>query len=237
MIKFFRHIRQRLLSENKFSKYLIYATGEIILVVIGILLALQINNWNQDRKDRTSERKLLDNIHRDFVLNKIKFDSIKAINYRNLANLDSIVAILPMDSTTWWQKSRKYRKHLKTETYNPYSSTVDALINSNSLELIQDEELQRYLVSWKDVLLDYLEEEAGYMKMMKEEFLSFQLANYDWKFGENNKLPNREEVRIIMRNHWINRRNHMWGIIRAIEEEPIENHINEIIRLTQPVEK
>ena len=50
MIKFFRKIRQKLLSENKFSKYLIYAIGEIILVVIGILIALQINNWNESRK-------------------------------------------------------------------------------------------------------------------------------------------------------------------------------------------
>jgi hypothetical protein len=204
--------------------------------MIGILLALQVSNWNQDRKDRISERKLLDNIHRDFIQNKIKFDTIKAINYRNLANLDSIVALLPMemDSTTWWQKSGTYRRLLKTETYNPYSSTVDAVINSNSLELIQDEELQRYLVSWKDVLLDYLEEESGYMKMMKEEFLSFQLENFDWRFGESNKLPNRETTRIIMQNHWINRRNHMRGIIKAIEEEPIEHHINEIIRLTKP---
>lgn len=50
MIKFFRHIRQPLLSENKFSKYLLYAIGEIVLVVIGIPIALQINNWNEQRK-------------------------------------------------------------------------------------------------------------------------------------------------------------------------------------------
>ena len=50
MIKFFRKIRQNLLSENKFSKYLIYAIGEIILVVVGILIALSINNWNESKK-------------------------------------------------------------------------------------------------------------------------------------------------------------------------------------------
>ena len=49
MIKFFRRIRQQLLSENKFSKYLLYAIGEVVLVVIGILIALQINNWNEER--------------------------------------------------------------------------------------------------------------------------------------------------------------------------------------------
>ena len=50
MIKFFRKIRQKLLSENKFGKYLIYALGEIILVVIGILIPLQINDWNAQNK-------------------------------------------------------------------------------------------------------------------------------------------------------------------------------------------
>ena len=51
MIKFFRKIRHRLLTENKISKYLLYAIGEIVLVMIGILLALSINNWNQTRQD------------------------------------------------------------------------------------------------------------------------------------------------------------------------------------------
>ena len=49
MIKFFRRIRQQLLTENKLAKYLLYAIGEIILVVIGILIALQINNWNTSK--------------------------------------------------------------------------------------------------------------------------------------------------------------------------------------------
>ncbi len=52
MLKFFRKIRQRLLSESKFSKYLLYAVGEIVLVVIGILIALQINNWNEAKKEQ-----------------------------------------------------------------------------------------------------------------------------------------------------------------------------------------
>lgn len=59
MIKFFRKIRQRLLSENKFSKYLIYAIGEIFLVMIGILLALQVNNWNENRLNKNTEKNYL----------------------------------------------------------------------------------------------------------------------------------------------------------------------------------
>ena len=59
MIHLFRIMRQRLLSENKFSKYLMYAIGEIVLVVIGILIALQINNANELRKERIAEIKML----------------------------------------------------------------------------------------------------------------------------------------------------------------------------------
>jgi len=55
MIKFFRHIRQNLIMENKTSNYLKYAIGEIVLVVFGILIALQINNWNENRRNRQKE--------------------------------------------------------------------------------------------------------------------------------------------------------------------------------------
>ncbi|MBD0778937.1 hypothetical protein HPE56_14145 [Maribacter sp. ANRC-HE7] len=63
MIKFFRKIRQQLLIENKFGKYLTYAIGEIVLVIIGILMALQINNWNSDRIDRATVANYYKRIH------------------------------------------------------------------------------------------------------------------------------------------------------------------------------
>jgi hypothetical protein len=59
MVKFFRKIRQQLLSENKFTKYLMYAVGEIVLVVIGILIALSINHWNDQRKNSAFEQDIL----------------------------------------------------------------------------------------------------------------------------------------------------------------------------------
>ena len=77
MIKFFRKIRQKLLTENKFSKYLIYAIGEIILVVIGILIALSINNWNQEQQ----QKKILNNI----------YTTIKVDLQQDIKNIDKIV--------------------------------------------------------------------------------------------------------------------------------------------------
>src|SRR6056300_1110140 len=59
MIKFFRRIRFDLMNNNKTGKYFKYAIGEILLVVIGILIALQINNWNENQKDRIIEKEML----------------------------------------------------------------------------------------------------------------------------------------------------------------------------------
>jgi len=69
MIPFFRRIRKQLANDNKPLKYLRYAIGEIVLVVIGILIALQINNWNQERQQRQKEKKILMELKRDLVSN------------------------------------------------------------------------------------------------------------------------------------------------------------------------
>ena len=70
MIKFFRKIRQKLLTENRFSKYLIYAVGEIVLVVIGILIALQINTWNQERINAKEEQRIFQDLVEELEYNK-----------------------------------------------------------------------------------------------------------------------------------------------------------------------
>ena len=74
MIKFFRKIRQNLLLEGKTGKYLKYAIGEIILVVIGILIALQINNWNELNKQRAKELQFLSNLKSDLIFEESELD-------------------------------------------------------------------------------------------------------------------------------------------------------------------
>ena len=104
MLRFFRQIRQRLLTDNKFSKYLLYAIGEILLVVIGILIALQVDNWNQDRLERQEEFKYLERIRVDLVQDTLYYNkriqdaksgierNIKAIRlaHKKQENLDDV---------------------------------------------------------------------------------------------------------------------------------------------------
>ena len=234
MIKFFRKIRQNLLSEGKTGKYLKYAIGEIVLVMIGILLALQVSNWNQERKDRISERKLLDNIHRDFIQNKVSFDSIKTINYIGLNALEKMIELFPLKRDTLKHATfMKFNAQIQGITYNPYSSSVESAVNSNSLQLIQDEDLQKYLVSWKDVLMDYQEDENAYFQYLNNFVWPYYRQIYDYT-GKDQEKNLTARTTITFQNIIIGRRNHLRNVIDAIENEPIENHINEIIRLTQP---
>ena len=104
MIKFFRKIRQNLLSEGKTGKYLKYAVGEIVLVVIGILIALSINNWNENRKTKIAEFELYKAMLKDIELNNEKvqdeikyFNEVQSMQYhvyqetKGLATYDSTV--------------------------------------------------------------------------------------------------------------------------------------------------
>jgi hypothetical protein len=82
MIKFFRNIRHKLLNEGKTTSYLKYAIGEIVLVVIGILIALQINNWNENRKQHLTEKILLTSLKEDLSRNKEIIESnISGLNF------------------------------------------------------------------------------------------------------------------------------------------------------------
>ena len=74
MIKFFRKIRLQLLTEKKISRYFLYAIGEIILVVLGILIALSVNNWNEERKTEKLEINMLDQVKKGLIfdLNQVE---------------------------------------------------------------------------------------------------------------------------------------------------------------------
>ena len=70
MLRFFRHIRKGLIDSSSTRKYILYAVGEILLVMIGILLALQVNNWNEWRKDRVKETEVLNDLLKNLELNR-----------------------------------------------------------------------------------------------------------------------------------------------------------------------
>ncbi|WP_445386463.1 DUF6090 family protein [Robiginitalea sp. IMCC44478] len=91
MLRFFRQIRQRLLTDNKFSKYLLYAIGEILLVVIGILIALQVNNWNEDRIEIEKSHRILREIRENIEYNSDRFKEEIEEEYAVINSIDIVL--------------------------------------------------------------------------------------------------------------------------------------------------
>jgi Family of unknown function (DUF6090) len=110
MLKFFRKIRFNLMDTGKTSKYLKYAIGEIILVVIGILIALQINNWNEHKKERNLEVKILGeiqaNLKRDHANLIMKINETEGFKLANHKVLDHLQQRTPLNDSLKFYYSR-----------------------------------------------------------------------------------------------------------------------------------
>ena len=139
MIKFFRKIRQRLLTENKFSKYFLYAIGEIFLVVIGILIALQINNWNQNLKELKKENELLISLQQEISANIKLLELLRINNDMYAADGSEIIQTLvhSIDSLSNSDVTRAFN-FVKSSFKYP---VLNGIVASNSDALHKNKEL------------------------------------------------------------------------------------------------
>lgn len=160
MLPFFRQIRQRLLTEYRFSKYLLYAIGEILLVVIGILLALQVNNWNENRRTRNAEHELLLNLKEELITNQALL--VEAISYssKSMSGARRVVEIY----------QNGYKDHGSSEldsllgvcqwawTYDAVMGVPISIRTSGQINTIQNSELRLFVASFEEVVRDVQEE-------------------------------------------------------------------------------
>ncbi|MBK8448512.1 MAG: hypothetical protein IPO78_13735 [Saprospiraceae bacterium] len=155
MIKFFRTLRQQLLSDNKFNKYLVYAIGEIILVVIGILIALQINNWNESEKSKHQEQIILKNILKDLESDKIGLNKI--IEART-STANSAKTMVSYYEGVKIEKLSDYYFHFVNVMYwqfhHPRNTTFEELVNSGNMSIIRNPKIKELLL---DVNASYQE--------------------------------------------------------------------------------
>lgn len=155
MIKFFRKIRQKLLQENRFSKYLLYAVGEIVLVVIGILIALQIDNWNETQKSKGLEQQLLKALLTEFESNLQLLDEVIAMNDLNIENSIRLGEFTgPSLSNINEKELSQYMVGIfKIEPrYTPNQGAVQEIINSGRLSVLSDDQLRKAISSWQSSL-------------------------------------------------------------------------------------
>ena len=137
MIKFFRKIRQNLLSEGKTGKYFKYAIGEIILVVIGILIALQINNWNETKKLEELKHVYYQQLLKD--LNKDKEYITEKINLYNSRIIDYEIYVEGYKKPNLLVKEvlqTQNKLNFATDNIIFQNSTIETLENTGNIKLI-----------------------------------------------------------------------------------------------------
>lgn len=167
MIKFFRKIRQKLVTENKFSKYLLYAIGEIVLVVIGILIALQLNNLNEIDKVKDTEILYLNALHDEFSNNLIEVERVIKLNAKGLAYANALLDKMGTSDLDFTEKvfdSLMYRTIVSEIQYRPSPGTLIELVNSGKLSIISNRELRLKLASWDGILTSVLFQEEEHSK-------------------------------------------------------------------------
>jgi len=150
MIKFFRKIRQNLLSEGKTGKYFKYAIGEIILVVIGILIALQINNWNQNRINTDKQQDYLIGLKNDLEKQILSFntsdqfyDLIICKGESILVDFSSIGKLTKIDSI-----NKKLSFLMYSGGYPEITTTFNELNSTGQLNLIRKKSLRSQIIKY-----------------------------------------------------------------------------------------
>ena len=155
MLRFLRIIRKTLIESNQLKKYVLYTVGEILLVVIGILIALQINNKNEFRKERIEEKNFLQSLSQDLKASEAHFTQVNSevLNQQSVINafIDGLHTSVSMDSLEqlalvfceegWW-------------TYNiqPITSTYREMESSGKLSILSNEDLKKQIINYYNSL-------------------------------------------------------------------------------------
>ena len=218
MLKFFRRIRRKLADDNKPIKYFRYAIGEIVLVVFGILIALQVNTCNQNRLDSDEEKQLLSAIKIKMEYNRFQYET--GYNRYN-AVLNASTQLLKISTnqlTSINQEEVDYYFHLLSKRFlvgnSNKTSIYDEMIGSGQLNLLKSKKLRSELTSLKanlELLASYEDLQTSFVDNHLNPFLNERIdrlsitvkgfkkdtAVYDENFAESYsdiQIPNRKTI-------------------------------------------
>ena len=183
MIKFFRHIRKSLLMENKTGKYFKYAIGEIILVVIGILIALSINNWNETKKQDKQIIKGLSEVRDNLIGDSLAISNTLKLKLEDIEIQNRVIRLLnndkPLDSTINEDLGRVIIARKIKLIPNGYS-----LLKNLGLERIEDLNMRNKLIEYYEISINLIESDTNDdLSEFENIFLPYVRSHFsDWQY-------------------------------------------------------
>ena len=156
MITLFRRIREKLIASGSITKYLLYAIGEILLVVIGILIALQVNNWNEERKEREREKAYLEAIREDMIANIEEIEEDIADNENVISKSEELIRLSVSGNYAAMEQDSLLAVIYTLGNYSLIQleeGTIEEIMSSGSLQVFENEELRSIIADWERNLI------------------------------------------------------------------------------------
>ena len=176
---------------------MLYAIGEIALVMIGILLALQVNTWNNNRELKKEEFKVLKSLHQEFNENLIKFDSSYSFHLRRKKSIETVMSI-NLESLSTDSLLLLNDRVNGNYTFDPFQGIYNSVISSGKIELISNDILKNKISRIQDLLMDYKEEEDETKNTAIEKLYPFifKLPMKSFNYDSENKQITEESIQI-----------------------------------------
>ncbi|WP_420316981.1 DUF6090 family protein [Ekhidna sp.] len=219
--------------KQKWAEYLL----EILVIIIGILGAFTLNNWNESRKDMISERVYLAAINQEFKANKIQFEKVMRTFDRQHHLADSLMNLFPITVDNWADIKKMYGRVFHRWSFDPKHGSIESIINSGKIDLVQNTDLRMLISTWNDQYDDYKEEENK-LQEKRDIFDDLYLNEFSNRKENGRVVPLADEARVKLEKLMNMRR----GDLRRItgnspinqEAEELMMTIDSIISLTQP---
>lgn len=233
MLLLLRKIRKQLIKKGSFQSYLIYALGEIVLVVVGILIAIQLEDLRQDYDNRKKERQILDQLNADFIRNQQEFERIRW-NHQQVSHAAGwLLNEIPFSSSRYQDSVQHYlRLTLQTWTYDPSTTSIDALTNTASFNLIRNDTLRNLITAWKDIIEDINEEEYYARDVFRDRYLNYYMDRIKVQDLFTPETPDFELLDEIKCSNVILERK-ITTDFALVEMNALEPVLDEILRLTE----
>jgi hypothetical protein len=220
-----------------------YAIGEIILVVIGILIALSINDWNENRLKSNDKKNVLGNIHKEFNKNNVQLDTVLYWHKKVRYNCTKIMSLFPikskpepeiLDSSSiyLWDS---YGGH----TFNPSQSRINALMSTSSFDIINDKNLSNLLISRNEFVEEYQEEEKNSRNYVWDQYDPYLSKHFVWNFNFKDSRNNFAVLQTLEFEYKVKNRHDLVDQILSSSRELkiLEETLDKIIELTKPLNK
>ena len=244
MTNFFRKIRKQLADDNQFFKYARYAIGEIVLVVVGILIALQINNWNEHQKEIKEEQQILNNINNEFKNNYKLLEKHQNLYLEVWKSTNTIISMVGLSETELKKHNLDslLSKIIDIYDFNPTENSITEILASGKLNVISSDPLKKSLFEWSAGIKEKEDAWETLDQNTQNMFLPYlaknaSLKNIDsygplnWNEKSRLKSDNSQVFQDIEFENHVD--NHAWSVaFYQITLDSLESISKKIIRLT-----